>query len=180
MFRKLVKFMVMLAILILAASSSFAIDDLLSVTQLDREAGFHSYFFAVRGASSTVQTSPIPVMDKSTATVQIFEATGIGPLQGTTARGNIGSCTRSFWIEGKVGTDSSASAYVAFATLPTFYKDTQTTLIAGATAGDVHYATGAVSKYGIYKFNVEGLSYIRVCMSGAVASVSQAIVVGTK
>lgn len=179
MFRKTIQILAVLAFLFISGTS-FAIDDLQTVTQFDREGNFHSYFHAIRGASKTITTTPIPVMDKDTATVQIFEATGISVLQGVASGGDVTSCTRSFWVEGKVGTDSSSSAYVAFATLPTYFKDTQTTLPAGATAGEVHYATGAVSKYGIYQFDVKGLSYIRVCMSGSVVSVSQAVVVGTK
>lgn len=174
---------------VLVGMSAFAADDYWNSTLGPQTSGdTTAYTYVINGGSTTITGEGIPVMDKSTASVLIWEVTGwyytyrdwdaadartgahdstnIGWTQGALQGGNpwAQSATKTFWLEGKAGIRSATSGIsdkIAWVTIPFQYPLTSSVM--GAT-------NAGISTYGIYTADVKGLSWIRLRCAGATIS----------
>ena len=118
---------------------------------------------------------PINTTKYGMATIQIAEVTGIGNLMSLSTTplviGDIGSATRTYWVEGKIG--ATASNVVNYVTLP--MREVAEITIGSATTGERWWRSG-VSQFGVYKVDLRGIQSVRVkCGGGTVQDASAAI-----
>jgi len=100
------------------------------------------------------------------ATIQIAEVTGIGTLMSLSTTplviGDVGSATRAYWVEGKIG--ATASNVINYVTLP--MREVANISIESATNGERWWRSG-VTQFGIFQVDLRGIQSVRIKCGGA-------------
>lgn len=218
--KKLLQLLVVALLLVfLTVSPVFSYDDFVGISNgPNKVQNTVSYEFFINGASKTVTCDAVDLTDAEDVSIQIYEsngyvnnrvwAAGVGQaltnaytwqnllLKGVplVSRKELGSCTKTFWLEGKVGVRSatygSADNIIQFSTIPIMRR--YSTYIASGgvaipSATTIIVPTGTwlpsttITAYGIAKTDPSGLSQIRLRCSGrAITGVTQVVVISKR
>ena len=159
----------------------------LKANGVDTDGNLKNVVFTINSASPSITTVAIKATNYKTASIQIFEASGLMDMTGATAQYPaaynaamrlLGSSTSSFWLEGKPGLSSTSVAYVTVPITPVYHEAFGNgqvySLIGDATR--LLYTT----EYGTYTADISGFAYIRACRAGTAITtgVSQALSIG--
>lgn len=115
---------------------------------------------------AATETVAIPVYNAKVVQMQIARGiNGASAVSGAVT----GYATGGFWLEGKPGTSTAASATVLFSTL--------TPMVGPPSGGTIADTSAAVFHYGTWQYYVEGLAYVRVAGTGLGAA-TQVVILG--